>query len=102
MDQCRRATPTGGRPIYSSSEVLISRINNQGAVKRIRGISDSPPNPDAEGRWESDGEEVEVINTLDGHSSGTSPTQPPSKKFHNQVIPSTASNFQPLLSSFAS
>ncbi|MBW0507640.1 hypothetical protein O181_047355 [Austropuccinia psidii MF-1] len=51
---------------------------------------------------ELDGEEVEVINPLAGHSSSTSPTQPPSKKFHIQVIPSTASNFQPILSSVAS
>ncbi|MBW0468842.1 hypothetical protein O181_008557 [Austropuccinia psidii MF-1] len=41
--------PFGGRPIYSSSEVPISRINNEGVVKQIRRISDSPPDPDAEG-----------------------------------------------------
>ncbi|MBW0552218.1 hypothetical protein O181_091933 [Austropuccinia psidii MF-1] len=42
-------TPIGGRPIYSSSEVPISRINTEGVVKRIRQIADSPPDPDAEG-----------------------------------------------------
>ncbi|MBW0514927.1 hypothetical protein O181_054642 [Austropuccinia psidii MF-1] len=41
--------PVDGRPIYYSSEVPIYRINTKGVVKRIRKISDSPPNPDAEG-----------------------------------------------------
>ncbi|MBW0585109.1 hypothetical protein O181_124824, partial [Austropuccinia psidii MF-1] len=41
--------PIGGRPIYSSSEVPISRINTEGVVKRIRRIADSPTDPDAEG-----------------------------------------------------
>ncbi|MBW0573602.1 hypothetical protein O181_113317 [Austropuccinia psidii MF-1] len=40
--------PFGGRPIYFSSEVPISRINTEGVVKRIRRISDSPTDPDAE------------------------------------------------------
>ncbi|MBW0577512.1 hypothetical protein O181_117227, partial [Austropuccinia psidii MF-1] len=40
--------PDGGRPIYSSSEVPISRINTEGVVKRIRRIADSPTDPDAE------------------------------------------------------
>ncbi|MBW0490783.1 hypothetical protein O181_030498 [Austropuccinia psidii MF-1] len=51
----------GGRPIYSSSEVPISRINTEGVVKRIRQIANSPPDPDAEGSDELDGEEVEVV-----------------------------------------
>ncbi|MBW0557811.1 hypothetical protein O181_097526 [Austropuccinia psidii MF-1] len=38
----------GGRLIYSSSEVAISRINTEGVVKRIKRISDSPTDPDAE------------------------------------------------------
>ncbi|MBW0575749.1 hypothetical protein O181_115464, partial [Austropuccinia psidii MF-1] len=46
--------PVGGRPIYSSSEVPISRINTEGIVKRIRLISNSPPDPDAEGSDELD------------------------------------------------
>ncbi|MBW0489026.1 hypothetical protein O181_028741 [Austropuccinia psidii MF-1] len=41
--------PTGGRPINSSSEIPISRINNQGKVKRIRRIPGFPTNPDSEG-----------------------------------------------------
>ncbi|MBW0546945.1 hypothetical protein O181_086660, partial [Austropuccinia psidii MF-1] len=32
----------GGWPIYSSSEVPISRINTEGVVQRIRRIADSP------------------------------------------------------------
>ncbi|MBW0550186.1 hypothetical protein O181_089901 [Austropuccinia psidii MF-1] len=40
--------PVSGRPIYSSSEVPISRINTEGVVKRIRSIADSPTDPDAE------------------------------------------------------
>ncbi|MBW0591643.1 hypothetical protein O181_131358 [Austropuccinia psidii MF-1] len=48
--------PVNGRPIYSSSEVPISRINTEGVVKRIRRIADSRPDPDAEGSDELDGE----------------------------------------------
>ncbi|MBW0506538.1 hypothetical protein O181_046253 [Austropuccinia psidii MF-1] len=48
----------GGRPISSNSEVPISRINNEGVVKRIRQIDNSPPNPDDEGSDELDDEEV--------------------------------------------
>ncbi|MBW0578007.1 hypothetical protein O181_117722 [Austropuccinia psidii MF-1] len=48
--------PNGGRQIHSSSQVPISRINNQGVVKRIRNIADSPTNPDPEGSDELDGE----------------------------------------------
>ncbi|MBW0512255.1 hypothetical protein O181_051970 [Austropuccinia psidii MF-1] len=64
--------PVGGRPIYSSSEVPISRINSEGVVKRIRIIADSPPDPDAEGSDELDGEEVEVVSHLVGHQSRSS------------------------------
>ncbi|MBW0554900.1 hypothetical protein O181_094615 [Austropuccinia psidii MF-1] len=53
--------PVVCRPIYSSSAVPISIINTEGIVKRIRQIYDSPPDPDAEGSYELDGEEVEVI-----------------------------------------
>ncbi|MBW0557132.1 hypothetical protein O181_096847 [Austropuccinia psidii MF-1] len=59
--------PFGGRPIYSSAEVPISRINTEGVVKRIRRIADSPTDPDAEGSDELD------------------------------VIPSTTRTFQPVL-----
>ncbi|MBW0502393.1 hypothetical protein O181_042108 [Austropuccinia psidii MF-1] len=40
--------PVGGRTIYSRSEVPISRIKNEGIVKRIRLIANSPPDLDAE------------------------------------------------------
>ncbi|MBW0493918.1 hypothetical protein O181_033633 [Austropuccinia psidii MF-1] len=89
--------PVGGRPIYSSSEVPISRINTEGIVKRIRQIADSPPDPDVEGSDELDGEEVEVIPHSAGHPSNSSPSQPPAKRFQGQVIPSTPRNFQPTL-----
>ncbi|MBW0554507.1 hypothetical protein O181_094222 [Austropuccinia psidii MF-1] len=89
--------PVGGRPIYCSSEVPISRINTEGIVKRIRRIADSPPDPDAEGSDELDGEEVEVIPHSAGHPSNSSSSQPPANRFQSQVIPSTPRNFQPTL-----
>ncbi|MBW0508036.1 hypothetical protein O181_047751 [Austropuccinia psidii MF-1] len=91
------AIQVGGRPIYYSSAVPISRINTEGALKRIRRISNSPPDPDAEGCDELDGEEVEVVNNPVGHQSSTSPSQPPSKRFQSYLIPSTPRNFQPTL-----
>ncbi|MBW0528087.1 hypothetical protein O181_067802 [Austropuccinia psidii MF-1] len=81
--------PVGGRPIYSSSEVPISRINTDSLVKQIRRISDSPPDPDAEGSDELDGEEVEVVPHLVGHQSSTSSSQPLVNRFHSHIIPST-------------
>ncbi|MBW0572314.1 hypothetical protein O181_112029 [Austropuccinia psidii MF-1] len=89
--------PVGGRPIYSSSEVPISRINTDGVVKRIRRISDSPPDPDAEGSDELDGEEVEVSPHLVGHQSSTCSSQPLANRFHCHIIPSTPRTFQPTL-----
>ncbi|MBW0509687.1 hypothetical protein O181_049402 [Austropuccinia psidii MF-1] len=53
--------PVFGRPIYSSSEVQISRINTEGVVKRIRRISDSPTDPDAEGSDDLAGGEFVVV-----------------------------------------
>ncbi|MBW0554634.1 hypothetical protein O181_094349 [Austropuccinia psidii MF-1] len=91
--------PVGGRPIYSSSEVPISRINTEGVVKRIRRIADSPTDPDAEGSDELDGEEVEVVPHSVGHQSSTSSTQPLANRFQSQVIPSTPRTFQPVLAS---
>ncbi|MBW0541174.1 hypothetical protein O181_080889 [Austropuccinia psidii MF-1] len=91
--------PTGGRPIYSSSEVSISIINNKGVVKRIRQTAYSPTNPYAEGSDQLDGEEAGVINPLVWNSSRSSPIEPPAKKFHTHLIPSTPRNFQPVLSS---
>ncbi|MBW0543163.1 hypothetical protein O181_082878 [Austropuccinia psidii MF-1] len=49
-------------PLYSSSEVPISRINNQGIVERIRRILNFPINPSGEGINELDGEEIEVLD----------------------------------------
>ncbi|MBW0461476.1 hypothetical protein O181_001191 [Austropuccinia psidii MF-1] len=76
----------------------ISRIKNQGVVKQMRRITDSPTNPDTEGSDKLDGEEVEVLNPSIGHHSSTSPSQPASKRFQSQVIPSTQRNCQPVLS----
>ncbi|MBW0485731.1 hypothetical protein O181_025446 [Austropuccinia psidii MF-1] len=89
--------PVGGRPIYFSSEVPISRINTEGIVKIIRLIGNSPPDPDTEGSDELDGEEVELVPNSAGHPSNTSTLQPPSKRFQSQSIPSTPRNFHPTL-----
>ncbi|MBW0538055.1 hypothetical protein O181_077770 [Austropuccinia psidii MF-1] len=91
------AIPVGGRPIYCSLAVPISRINTEGVVKRIRRISDSPPDPNAKGSDQLYGEEVEVVNNPVGHQSNTSPSQPPAKIFQSRLIPSTPRNFQPTL-----
>ncbi|MBW0567273.1 hypothetical protein O181_106988 [Austropuccinia psidii MF-1] len=61
--------PVGGRPIYSSAAVPISRINTQ----------------------------VEVVNNPVGHQSSTSPSQPPAKRFQSFLIPNTPRNLQPTL-----
>ncbi|MBW0469145.1 hypothetical protein O181_008860 [Austropuccinia psidii MF-1] len=53
---------------------FISRINNQGIVKRIRNISDSPTTLDVEGSYQLDSEEVEVVNPSIRHHSSTSPS----------------------------
>ncbi|MBW0495233.1 hypothetical protein O181_034948 [Austropuccinia psidii MF-1] len=76
-----RPIPVGGREIYSSSEVQISRLNNEGIVKRIIKIANSPPDADAEGSDELGGEEGELVPHSAGHPSNTSPYQPPCKKF---------------------
>ncbi|MBW0567040.1 hypothetical protein O181_106755 [Austropuccinia psidii MF-1] len=76
-----RPIPNGGRLIYSSSEVPISRINTEGVVKRIRRIADSPTDPDAERSDELDGEEVEVVPHLVVHPSSNSSAQPLANKF---------------------
>ncbi|MBW0545746.1 hypothetical protein O181_085461, partial [Austropuccinia psidii MF-1] len=57
----------------------MSRINNEGVVKRIRRIADSPPDPNAEGSEKLDGEE------------------PPAKGLQSRLIPSTPRSFQPAL-----
>ncbi|MBW0583560.1 hypothetical protein O181_123275 [Austropuccinia psidii MF-1] len=91
--------PVGGRPIYPSSEVPISRINTEGVVKRIRRIADSPTDPDAEGSDELDGKEVVVVPHSVGHPSSNSSAQPLANRFQSQVIPSTPRTFQPVLAS---
>ncbi|MBW0487822.1 hypothetical protein O181_027537 [Austropuccinia psidii MF-1] len=91
--------PVGGRPIYSSSEVPICRINTEGVVKIIRRISDSPTDPDAEGSDELHGEEVVVVPHSVGHPSSTSSSQPLANIFQSQVISSTPRTFQPVLAS---
>ncbi|MBW0533014.1 hypothetical protein O181_072729 [Austropuccinia psidii MF-1] len=60
----------------------------------IRQISDFPPDPDAEGSDELDGEGVEVVHDYVGHQSSTSPSHPPAKRFQSQIIPSTPRDFQ--------
>ncbi|MBW0525941.1 hypothetical protein O181_065656 [Austropuccinia psidii MF-1] len=92
--------PVGGRPIYSSSEVPISRINTEGIVQIIRQIANSPPYLDAEGSDELDGEDVEVLPNSPGHPSNNSLSQPPAKRFQTQIIPSTPENSNPLLLPF--
>ncbi|MBW0574246.1 hypothetical protein O181_113961 [Austropuccinia psidii MF-1] len=81
----------GGRPIYSSSEVPISRINTEGVVKRIRRIADSPTDPDAEGSDELDGEEVLVVPHSVGHPSSNSSAQPLANRF--PVLPEPSNQF---------
>ncbi|MBW0473135.1 hypothetical protein O181_012850 [Austropuccinia psidii MF-1] len=71
--------PTGERPIHSSSEFPISRINIQG--------SDEP-----------DGEDVEVVPNSIDHQSSASPSQPSSRRFYSKVILSNPRNIQPVLS----
>ncbi|MBW0460994.1 hypothetical protein O181_000709 [Austropuccinia psidii MF-1] len=85
-----------------SNYVTISRINRQGVLKRLRRIPNSPTNPNAEGSDELDGEEVEVVTNSIDHRSSTSPSQPASKIFQSQVIPSTPRNLQPVLSTIPS
>ncbi|MBW0582846.1 hypothetical protein O181_122561 [Austropuccinia psidii MF-1] len=89
--------PVGGRPIYPNSEVPISRLNTEGVVKRIRQIDHSPPNPDAEGSDELDGEEVEVVHNSIVHQSSTSPSHPPAKRFQSHIIPKNPRTFYPTL-----
>ncbi|MBW0559339.1 hypothetical protein O181_099054 [Austropuccinia psidii MF-1] len=92
--------PVGGRAIYSSSEVPISRTNTEAVVKvvkRIRRIDNSPTDPDAAGSDELDGEEVQVVPHSVGHPSRNSSTQLLANRFQSQVIPSTPRTFQPIL-----
>ncbi|MBW0472802.1 hypothetical protein O181_012517 [Austropuccinia psidii MF-1] len=54
-------------------------------------------NPASEGSEKLYCKEVEVLNSFICHSSSTSPTQIPAKKFQSQVIPSTPRSFQSIL-----
>ncbi|MBW0499612.1 hypothetical protein O181_039327 [Austropuccinia psidii MF-1] len=87
--------PVGGRPIYSISEVPISRINTKGVVNRIRWISAFPPDPEAEGSDQLDDEEAEIVHNSICHPSSTSPSHPPSKRFQSHIIARTPRTFQP-------
>ncbi|MBW0510214.1 hypothetical protein O181_049929 [Austropuccinia psidii MF-1] len=71
--------PVGGRPIYSSSEVPISRINTESVVNRIRQISNSPPATDAEGS-----DELDVLSTL---PTSLPPASPSSSTARPALIP---------------
>ncbi|MBW0557480.1 hypothetical protein O181_097195 [Austropuccinia psidii MF-1] len=51
----------------------------------------------AEGSDDLDGEEVEVVPNSGGHPSNNSASQPPSKRFQSQIIPSTPRNSKPTL-----
>ncbi|MBW0531991.1 hypothetical protein O181_071706 [Austropuccinia psidii MF-1] len=62
-----------------------------------RRISNSPPDPDAEGSDEFDGEEFEVAHNSTGHQSSNSPSHPPAKRFQSHIIPSTPRTFQQTL-----
>ncbi|MBW0468755.1 hypothetical protein O181_008470 [Austropuccinia psidii MF-1] len=92
-----RWTNVGG-PIYCSAKVPISRTNNEGVVKRIRKLTDSQTNTNSKDSDELDGEEVQVVLPMAYQSSSISPSNLPSKKFQNQVIPITPRDFQPLFS----
>ncbi|MBW0557687.1 hypothetical protein O181_097402 [Austropuccinia psidii MF-1] len=94
-----RPIPAGCRPIYSSSEVPISRINTEGVVKSIGRIADSPTDPDAECSDDLHGEEAVVVPHSVDHQSRTSSSQPLANRFQSQVIPSTPRTFQPVLAS---
>ncbi|MBW0527221.1 hypothetical protein O181_066936 [Austropuccinia psidii MF-1] len=94
--------PIGGRSVYSSSDIPISRINTEGVVKIIRQIADSPTDPDSEGSDELDGEDAEVVLNSSGHQSSTSASQTPSKRFQSQIISRNPRNFQLVLSTIPS
>ncbi|MBW0515652.1 hypothetical protein O181_055367 [Austropuccinia psidii MF-1] len=73
-------------PIYSSSAVPISRINTEGVVRRIRRIDDSPPDLDAEGSDEVDGEEKLPTNFCN-HSNSLPPFSPSSSHTRPAINP---------------
>ncbi|MBW0505045.1 hypothetical protein O181_044760 [Austropuccinia psidii MF-1] len=68
----------------------------------MRRISNSPTDPDAEGRGELDSEEVDVVPISIGHQYSNSPYQPASRRFHSQLIHITPRNIQPVISNIPS
>ncbi|MBW0542953.1 hypothetical protein O181_082668 [Austropuccinia psidii MF-1] len=84
----------------SSSAVPISRLITEGLVKWIRRISDLPPDLDAEGSDELDGEEVEVVNNPVGHQSVTSPSHLLPKDLKAALFPVPLEIFNQLLLPF--
>ncbi|MBW0593270.1 hypothetical protein O181_132985, partial [Austropuccinia psidii MF-1] len=84
-------------PIYSSSEVPISRINTEGVVKRIRRIADSPIDPDSEGSDELDGEEVEIPKPSDSQYSQNLPTSSCFHSYYNSPSSPSTSHSRPAL-----
>ncbi|MBW0513318.1 hypothetical protein O181_053033 [Austropuccinia psidii MF-1] len=66
--------------------------NAEGMVKQIIKVADSPPDLNAQGSDELDGEESEVVPKSACHPSNTSPSQPPAKRFQSHIIPSTLRN----------
>ncbi|MBW0552908.1 hypothetical protein O181_092623 [Austropuccinia psidii MF-1] len=88
------AIPTSWRPIYFILKVPIFRINSQVVVKRIKRISDLETTPYGNGSDDLHCEEFEFVNQTIGQIQNSSPSHPPSRKFHIQLIPSTPRNFQ--------
>ncbi|MBW0506409.1 hypothetical protein O181_046124 [Austropuccinia psidii MF-1] len=84
-------------PYWEASFQRQEIFMEQRDVARWTNVGGPIPVGDAEGSDELDGEEVEVVPNSAGHPSNTSTSQPPAKRFQNQVIPSTPSTFQPTL-----
>ncbi|MBW0495513.1 hypothetical protein O181_035228 [Austropuccinia psidii MF-1] len=97
IDQCWGPLPVGGRPIYSGSEVPISKMNNEGVMKQVRRIANSPPDLDAEGSDEIDSEEVDVVPISSGHPVNYSPSHPPAKRLQSHIIHNTPTSLQHIL-----
>ncbi|MBW0517686.1 hypothetical protein O181_057401 [Austropuccinia psidii MF-1] len=74
-----------------------SGIKTECVVKRIRRISNYPPDLDTEGSDESDGEEVKVVNNLVGHQSMYFSFRAPCQKIPKPPHSGTPRNFQPTL-----
>ncbi|MBW0473064.1 hypothetical protein O181_012779 [Austropuccinia psidii MF-1] len=70
-------------------------MNTEGVVKGIRQVSDSPPDPDAEGSDELDSEEAEVVHNSSGHQSSTSPYLPPASPSFSSTRPALILEVRP-------